>query len=381
MAFSQSNAKETQMCPAPERPAGGCSPAGCGIVFRRMLGQDNPKNEGLQAARAIAALSVAYFHSYVAVRAAFPETAWAPIPFLRDWGGFGVNFFFAISGYVICVVVSKPEFTLRGFVIKRVFRLYPMYWAVMAIVALMIAAGNYRPEPLTHFLYSTLLLPQQHAPAYDLSWTLEREMVFYALAAITVPIAGIYGLAATLAALAFGGWWFENPWSFHLLSTTQADFLAGVLIFAANPILRRLGAIVPLAAGATLLWYSRSHDFAFSVTLSMALLLTGMVNLRLPWSRLPFRWAIAAGNASYSIYLLHYLVFFQFAVWSVTWPLPDWMCEPWRIAAILVCSLLSYGTWQVIEEPMNRMANSLVRNRWRPSHCIVQTKLPTASDG
>jgi exopolysaccharide production protein ExoZ len=54
------------------------------------------KNEGLQAARAIAALSVAYFHSYVAVRG-FPEAAWMPIPWLKQWGFLGVDFFFAVS--------------------------------------------------------------------------------------------------------------------------------------------------------------------------------------------------------------------------------------------------------------------------------------------
>jgi exopolysaccharide production protein ExoZ len=61
------------------------------------VGEDH-KLEGLQAARAIAALAVAYFHSYMVIRVAFPESAWAPIPFLKDWGYVGVNFFFAISG-------------------------------------------------------------------------------------------------------------------------------------------------------------------------------------------------------------------------------------------------------------------------------------------
>jgi exopolysaccharide production protein ExoZ len=61
------------------------------------------KLEGIQVARAIAALSVAYFHSYIALRA-FPESAQMPIPPLKQWGYLGVNFFFAISGYVICLI-------------------------------------------------------------------------------------------------------------------------------------------------------------------------------------------------------------------------------------------------------------------------------------
>ena len=42
------------------------------------------KLEGLQVARALAALSVAYFHSYTALRA-FPEGARYPIAFLKAW--------------------------------------------------------------------------------------------------------------------------------------------------------------------------------------------------------------------------------------------------------------------------------------------------------
>lgn len=319
------------------------------------------KLEGLQAARAIAALSVAYFHSYVVVRGAFPESAWQPIPGLKAWGFLGVNFFFAISGFVICLVLSRPSFTVRGFLTRRAFRLYPMYWVTLAVVTVMIAYGKYPPQPPGHFLYSMTLLPQQGAPAYDISWTLEREMVFYALAVLTVPIAGIYGLAATLAALAFFGWRLGNPWSFHLVSTVQADFLAGVVVFALRAPLRRLSGSVPLVAGCALLWFTRAHDFPFATPLSMAAILAGMINLRVPWSRLPLRWLVLAGDASYSIYLLHYVVFALAATWAVNelTTLPAWACEPWRFGWIVVCCLISYGTWRLIERPMIELGDGL----------------------
>jgi exopolysaccharide production protein ExoZ len=326
------------------------------------MGAEGSKNEGLQAARAIAALCVAYFHSYVAVRSLFPEQAWAPIPWLKEWGFLGVNFFFAISGYVICMVVSKPGFTVRSFAIKRVFRLYPMYWVTMAMVIVLIAWGKYRIEPVDHFLYSMTLLPQPQPPAYDMSWTLEREMVFYALAAIVVPILGITGLAATLAALALTGWYLGNPWSFHLLSTVQADFLAGVLAFQAQPVLRRLGAALPICAGGVLLWYTRAHDFPFAIAISMGMIVSGFVNLSMPASRIPFRWLVAVGNASYSVYLLHYIVFLVSQVIAIQWiglKLPDWACEPYRLAIIVICCLISYVTWQLIERPMIARGNQI----------------------
>jgi exopolysaccharide production protein ExoZ len=124
--------------------------------------RDDSKNEGLQVARAIAALSVAYFHSYIALRP-FPDAAQMPIVALKNWGYLGVNFFFAISGFVICLVASKPTFSPASFAVKRVFRLFPMYWVAMAMVVVLILLGKYRVEPLGHFLYSMTLLPQNGA--------------------------------------------------------------------------------------------------------------------------------------------------------------------------------------------------------------------------
>jgi exopolysaccharide production protein ExoZ len=322
------------------------------------------KNEGLQVARAFAALSVAYFHSYVALRG-FPETAQLPIEDLKEWGFLGVNFFFAISGYVICLVVAKPGFSARAFVIKSIFRLYLMYWVTMMIVASMVVAGKYEPDTIGHFLYSMTLLPQHGATSYGVSWTLEREVVFYLLAMVVVPIGGVIGLALVLAALAAGGWHFGNPWSFHLVDTAQADFLGGVLVFLLSGACRRLGSIVPLAFGVVLLVHTRSHGFPFSATISFAIILVGMINLELPWQRWPLRWVVAAGDASYSIYLVHPIMFFWAYYLAANFPvlLPDWLCEPWRYLTIFVCCLLSYRSWLLIERPMIALGNRIAARR------------------
>lgn len=324
------------------------------------------KLEGLQAARALAALSVAYFHSYAVLRA-FPETAIHPIPFLKTWGYLGVDFFFAISGYVICLVVSRPSFTLRSFAIKRIFRLYPMFWVMMAICALMIWAGRF-PDPITleHFLYSMTLLPQHGPPAYQVSWTLEREVVFYFLAAVTIPVAGIGGLALLLAALAFGGLLFRNPWSFHLVDIQQADFLGGVLVFLISQRVRlhslaACGAIAAGVAGMTYFWFLPSKIFPFAISTCLSLILLGMVHVRLPWDHKALRWLVHVGDASYSIYLVHG-IFFYYSVWFCVQigPLPDWLCEPWRYGSMAACVLVSYATWRFIEVPFINIGNEMV---------------------
>jgi exopolysaccharide production protein ExoZ len=326
-------------------------------------GQD--KLAGVQVARALAALSVAYFHSYIALRI-YPESAQYPIAILKDWGYLGVNFFFAISGYVICLVAEKKNFTVRSFVVKRLFRLYPMYWTAMAAIAFMILIGRYPAQSVGHFLYSMTLLPQQGAPAYDVSWTLERELVFYAIAVVTVPLTGIHGLAAVLGGLAFSGWYFGNPWSFHLVSTHQGDFLGGVLVFLIHRKFKLDLAlsVAAILSGSFLLWFTRSHDFAFAAPLSLAIVLLGMVNLKLPWEHWSLRWLVGLGDASYSLYLWHYIAFaISFIMSFKITTHPDWMCEPWRFSAIALCCWFSCLTWRKIEKPFIALADRISRVR------------------
>ena len=84
------------------------------------------KQAGIQVARAAAAVGILYFHSWVAL-VRFPEGRAYQIPIWTDYGYLAVDLFFAISGYVICLVVTKPQFRPVSFLVKRVFRLYPLW--------------------------------------------------------------------------------------------------------------------------------------------------------------------------------------------------------------------------------------------------------------
>ena len=91
----------------------------------------------------------------------------------------------------------------------------------MAGIAFLIAIGKCRIEPVGHFLYSMTLLG---APAYDLSWTLEREIIFYFIAAVWCRLAGFPRLRSSWPDFRPQVGTLAIPWSYHLISTTQADF-------------------------------------------------------------------------------------------------------------------------------------------------------------
>jgi exopolysaccharide production protein ExoZ len=318
---------------------------------------------GLQIGRGLAALSIAYFHSWVAVLR-FPEGTAHPLPVLTYYGWIAVDVFFAISGFVICFVVSGSRFTVRTFLIKRFFRLYPLWLLMLSTFAAtaMIWRGTQPTETLGYFLYSATLLPTKEFPFYNVGWSLQHEMVFYLTAALLIPALGVSGLAAFLALSTLAFHMFELPWYLAQLASYHAEFLAGVLAFMARPKLKVLGPLVPLFIGATALVYFVTF-FGGRPFFPIALffLMVGFANVVLDENSAWVRPFVALGDASYSIYLIHSIVFlFASAAVSRTLPhLPLWSQEPIRIACFAVIVAASVLSWKFFESPMISLGNRL----------------------
>ncbi|MGO3152249.1 MAG: acyltransferase family protein [Galactobacter sp.] len=85
------------------------------------------KNFGaLDALRALSVIAVIWQH-----------TSGNPGPEFFSKGGFGVDMFFAISGFLITTLLlrerrRKGRISLKGFYIRRVFRIMPIYYVVLA---------------------------------------------------------------------------------------------------------------------------------------------------------------------------------------------------------------------------------------------------------
>src|SRR4051812_16521450 len=190
------------------------------------------KLDGLQIARACAALGIAYFHSWRPF-IGFPPGSAHPIPLLRDHGWIAVDFFFAISGFVICLVTTSAGFDRIAFMIRRAFRLYPL-WIATSLVYLFLTRFIGRDAGQTNefFIYSLTLLPTDGFPFYNLGWSLQHEMAFYVLATLVVPRFGLTGLAGALAAGIIADHLFALPWYLHQFFSYYGNFLAGIAAFA-----------------------------------------------------------------------------------------------------------------------------------------------------
>ena len=245
------------------------------------------------------------------------------------------------------------------------FRFYPLWLATLtafAVLALVWRAPT-ETETLGYFLYSATLLPTEQFPFYNIGWSLQHEMVFYLVAAAIVPLLGLYGLAAVLAASTVAFHTIEMPWYFSHFAMYHSEFLAGVLVFMARGQLARFGFWLPFAIGSASLYYFvvvwGGQPY---VPIALFFLIAAFANIRDGKAR----WLApvgAIGDASYAIYLLHPLVFLVASAVVSKVSLPIWSQEPIRAACFVVIVTMALASWRYFERPMIAIGNRLAARR------------------
>ncbi|GHU16170.1 acyltransferase [Spirochaetia bacterium] len=99
------------------------------------------------------------------------------------FGGFGVDIFFIISGFIIAFMVSKNT---DNFIIKRIIRIVPLYWIATFITILLAVIFpkwfNNTTIEFSAIIKSLLFIPYKigsSGPVILAGWTLNCEMLFY----------------------------------------------------------------------------------------------------------------------------------------------------------------------------------------------------------
>lgn len=163
--------------------------------------------------RALAALSVVVNHywgiffspvvraivgvpaSFVPVQPGYTRHVLAPGAGGFLYGAFGVGLFFLISGFVI--PISLRHLSTGQFLVRRFFRIYPVYWFCLLIsLAMYGVSAWYWSTPLSDrmsvsYVASNLLLLHSAAgiPSLDfVCWSLAVEVKFYVVFALIVMI-------------------------------------------------------------------------------------------------------------------------------------------------------------------------------------------------
>lgn len=337
----------------------------------------------VQGLRAIAALFVVVSHG--ALWAAEFGPLGVPIRSFEMLGSIGVLMFFTVSGFIM-VHISRhsygdPDAPAR-FLRRRIVRIVPLYW-VMTLLAAALAIKNTEQLGIVHFVTSLLFIPHLEGgpiirPVLGVGWTLNYEMFFYFLFAGSLFLRnGLFVLAVTITALLALGQVLNPVWDFHeprnALETWTAPLLLPFLLGIGLAVLREmrpamrvrqpllmigLGCFASLILQEILITPGAYPGWWRVGVLVLGALLGSAAILASDCVKTP-KWLVLTGDASYSLYLVHPLLF-GVARRLGGEELAQW--NPYLAIAFYVAlsTVAGFALYLFIERPLTR----LLAQRW-----------------
>ena len=191
------------------------------------------RNQGLQAIRGFAAISVMLFHGSQIIK---EHTGYSEPEVLFNQGYLGVDIFFVLSGFIIAYTRAKKKEQALIFLSKRISRIFPSYWIATSLLILGYTLFPQHDQPFktdsSIILGSFMLLPQ---PRYVLgvAWTLYYEMIFYTWCSITRDLSSMWTSGLAWSGLILGALAFDVKtslyWVNSLLNPVILEFFLGFI--------------------------------------------------------------------------------------------------------------------------------------------------------
>ena len=343
------------------------------------------KLNNIQALRGVAVLVVVLFH-LVIIERKFGGSS-TILPGWLQFGMFGVDLFFVISGFVMVMVTRGKFQNVKQsllFLYHRVSRIYPLYWVytTVALIVFLIQPSwvNSSQGNQVDILASYLLLPDELLPLVQVGWTLIHEMYFYLVFFLIMLFLPEKFLSASLLiwglVIAVFGSSAGNPYSEIIFSPLTLEFLFGCLIavhyYNAKEIKMNgalLAALAAIGLIAAILGYLHSVSQISAAPYG--------------WSRLGYYGIPAivivfcginaerngfvfpnvltqAGNASYSIYLSHlFTVNVVGKIWGLFAIASTFDNYIAILAAFVLAMVVGFISYQYIETPLLRLTRRI----------------------
>jgi exopolysaccharide production protein ExoZ len=322
-----------------------------------MAPPNSPSLRGIQYLRAVAAISVLFFHVSETFRLQFRV------------GAAGVDIFFVISGFIMWATTSGRNIPAPAFASRRIIRVVPIYWIATCVTAvaafLKPAFFPNRDVSVGNIVRSLLFVPDAAGdrlnPVLVQGWTLTYEMFFYALfgASLLAPMRlRLWLLSATLIAICAANPLLGGGFASILSNPLLVEFLAGIWIAVAwknTVVLGKATSVAVMIFGTALLVFENFHPLDLPRFIGWggpaALIVAGVVSLETHGMMLENRALHFLGDASYSIYIWHDL----FGVMALAVLLRCGITGQSAAALVAMASLtLAIAAYRLVEKPLNQ---------------------------
>ncbi|MFJ4830463.1 acyltransferase family protein [Streptomyces sp. NPDC088747] len=344
----------------------------------------------LDGLRLVAALMVAAYHyggRGGEVTKAWGSSAERQFPTLHEYfayGCLGVQVFFVISGFVICM--SGWGRPLKSFFASRASRLLPAYWAAVILVTAVFAlpvVAYHAVSPSDALVNMTMLQqPLGVNRVLGVCWTLWAEIRFYALFALFVVLPGanrqrviMFCVGWTLAFVIAQG--AQMPLLDIVLMPEYAPFfIGGVGLYLVHRDRHDVYAwgivVVSFLIGQHYavreLWNATdpnafAHRTTFGIVLVVAFGFIAVAAIALGWLNWAnWRWLTVAGALTYPFYLVHeHLGWVAIKAYHQTLDIPSYGAFLLTVATML---LLAWLMNRFVEKPLTpRLRNALAKSR------------------
>ncbi|WP_253195611.1 acyltransferase [Streptomyces sp. JHA26] len=326
----------------------------------------------LDGLRLCAALMVVLYH-YVAFGVGWEGSQARLFPVIfrpSAYGWLGVELFFMISGFVICM--SSWGRSISHFFTSRVIRLFPAYWLgiIVTTAVVFLMPGGIAPLPWRDVLVNMTMLqrPMGIKDVEGVYWTLWAELRFYLLFALVVwrgvtyrrvvVFCCVWATAAVVATrseaspfsdlmMAQDCWYFIAGLAFYLMYRFGQNLLLwGMVAFCFA-----MGNYTAMPTWRRTLEHVGHNIPSWGVPIVLTVFFVLMAGVALNWfRRITWRWLPTAGALTYPLYLLH-----ESIGWEVfrrfQYDVDHWVLLGATTAAML---LLSYLVHKWVEKPVSK---------------------------
>jgi peptidoglycan/LPS O-acetylase OafA/YrhL len=344
-----------------------------------------PRLDFIDALRGIAVCGVIMIHTWGVLRGFGSHVA----SFI-DWGSRGVQLFFIVSAFTIFLSLkNRKENSFKGFFIRRFFRIAPLFYIVLAISAFFFVGFN--NINWINFFAKILFIDNFYLSwatrgIIGVEWTIGVEMIFYVLAPLLFLRIKNLSTALILLCITFltpilvfsanifpSSTQWESYRAFSLISHFYV-FIVGIVIFFLFNKFKELGLEAQTKISNVCLiflviflcldfWeienYSKILQIIFSFHLQFLVYFTLLFFasirsfLRIIWVN-PV--TIYLGKISYSLYLLHLLIY-----GTIIKTFTGMSLGHATIISFIMIIIVSSLTYYFIEKPFIKKGNYLAK--------------------